>query len=252
MVCIRQALDAAFVARMQQAIDRMLALPSAFGEAYGGDAGGSSFRGDKFMWRRDPDFRDLALASPIPGIAAAVMGSSRVNLFYDHLLVKEPGSEVPTKWHHDQNYWPVDGRQICSIWIAFDSVDQSNGRVSFIRGSHLWRERFQPMDFTRMSPIPDSDYQPLPDIEGNAEKYDIVAWDLEPGDCIVFSGLCLHGAPGNDTIRKRRAVSVRYAGDDVRYAVKRKSISFPEDPGLRHGDRLSGDLFPIAAGHGAV
>ena len=175
------------------------------------------------------------------------MGSARVNLFYDHLLVKQPGSDVPTKWHHDQNYWPVDGRQICSIWIALDRVDRSNGRVGFVRGSHHWPQRFQPMDFTSMSPVPDPDYQPVPDIDGNRDAYEILAWDLEPGDCVVFSGLCLHGAPGNETARTRRAVSVRYTGDDVRFAVKRKSISFPHDPGLRHGDRLSGDI-SVAAG----
>ena len=103
------------------------------------------------------------------------------------------------------------------------------------------------MDFTRMSAVLDPDYQPVPDIDGNPGDYEILAWDLEPGDCVVFSGLCLHGAPGNQTTRTRRAVSVRYTGDDVRFAVKRKSIPFPYDPGLRHGDRLSGDLFPIAA-----
>jgi len=245
-VCIRQAIDQTLVTRLQDATERVLASPSRFGEAYGGEAGVSSFRGDKFMWMRDPDFRTLALNSNVPDIAAAVMSSSRVNLFYDHLLVKQPGSDVPTKWHNDQNYWPVEGRQICSIWIALDPVDQSNGRVGFVRGSHLWPQRFQPMDFTRMSPILDSDYQPVPDIDGHPGDYEILAWDLEPGDCVVFSGLCLHGAPGNETTRTRRAVSVRYTGDDVRFAVKHKSIPFPQDPGLCHGDKLSGDLFPIA------
>jgi ectoine hydroxylase-related dioxygenase (phytanoyl-CoA dioxygenase family) len=246
-VCIRRALDHDLVARLQEATERVLSSPSRFGEAYGGEAGASSFRGDKFMWMRDPDFHALALASDVPHIAAAVMNSSRVNLFYDHLLVKQPGSDVPTKWHNDQNYWPIEGRQICSVWIALDHVDQSNGRVGFVRGSHLWSQSFQPMDFTRMSPIIDPDYLPVPDIDGNPSDYEILAWDLEPGDCVVFSGLCLHGAPGNQTTRTRRAVSVRYTGDDVRFAVKRKSIPFPHDPGLRHGDKLSGDLFPIAA-----
>jgi ectoine hydroxylase-related dioxygenase (phytanoyl-CoA dioxygenase family) len=244
-VCIRQAVDPEQIARLREATARVLATPSRFGEAYGGDAGASSFRGDKFMWMRDPEFRALALGSNLPAIAAGVMGSANVNLFYDHLLVKQPGSEVPTKWHNDQNYWPVSGRQICSIWVAFDPVDQLNGRVCFVRGSHLWSERFEAMDFTQMQAVPDPDYRPVPDIDADPDKYDVVAWNLEPGDCVVFSGLCLHAAPGNNTTRMRRAVSVRYVGDDVRWAIKRKSIPFPHDPGLAHGERLSGEQFPI-------
>jgi ectoine hydroxylase-related dioxygenase (phytanoyl-CoA dioxygenase family) len=246
VTCVRGAVGSDDVRRLQEAVDRVLAAPSRFGEAYGGDAGAASFRGDKFMWMRDPDFRWLALESAVPKVAARVMGSASVHLFYDHLLVKEPGSEVPTKWHNDQNYWPVQGTQICSVWLACDPVDGANGRVEFVRGSHRWAGRYQPMDFTRMAAIADPGFEPVPDIDVNRAAFDIAAWDLAPGDCLIFSGLCIHGATGNHATRRRRAVSVRYLGDDVRWAVKAKSIPFPTAPGLAHGDLVRGDLFPLA------
>lgn len=86
------------------------------------------------MWMRDPDFRAFAMESTLPAIAAGLVGSPTVNLFYDHLLVKEPGSDVPTRWHHDQNYWPCVGSQCLSIWVALDKVDAGNGRWSSSAG----------------------------------------------------------------------------------------------------------------------
>ncbi len=247
IVCVRGALDPAWVERMRGAVERVLAAPSEFGERYG-DPARASFLGDKFMWMRDPDFRDFAMASTLPAIAAGLVGSPTVNLFYDHLLVKEPGSDVPTRWHHDQNYWPCVGSQCLSIWVALDRVDAGNGRVEFIRGSHRWKQRFQPMNFTDMAPIADPDYEPIPDIEADRAAYDIVAYDLEPGDCVVFSALTVHGASGNAAgDRRRRAVAVRYTGDDVRFAVKRAVIKLPTDPGLAHGDRMGGAQFPLIA-----
>ena len=35
------------------------------------------------------------------------------------------------------NYWPAEGRQICSMWMAFDTVELDNGGLEFVRGSHL-------------------------------------------------------------------------------------------------------------------
>lgn len=40
---------------------------------------------------------------------------------------------------------------------------------------------------------------------------------VEPGDLTVHHARTLQGAPPNRSDRRRRAVSVRYCGDDVRY-----------------------------------
>ena len=40
-------------------------------------------------------------------------GSEKANIFYDHLLVKEPGTNAETPWHNDTSYWHVEGKDIC-------------------------------------------------------------------------------------------------------------------------------------------
>ena len=57
-----------------------------------------------------------------PGKLLSFSGSKTVRLFHEHVLVKEPGADVPTPWHHDQPYYCVDGRQNVSLWAPLDPV----------------------------------------------------------------------------------------------------------------------------------
>ena len=137
--------------------------------------------------------------------------------------------------------------QVCSVWIAFDHVDQSNGAMEFVAGSHRSGRRYQPFDFRHTDAVAMDEFEPLPDVDAHRNEFRIVTWDLEPGDAVVFSALTLHGAAGNDTWdRRRRALSIRYTGDDARFIRRKKMIRLVRDPGLRVGDRMDCELFPVA------
>jgi len=84
------------------------------------------------------------------------------------------------------------------------------------------------------------------DIDGNPDRYDILQWDLAPGDALCFSFRTLHGAPGNSSPSRRRGFSARWVGDDVRFIERpgRTSPPFP-DIDLADGDRLRNDWFPV-------
>lgn len=244
-VCIRGLLDAGWVERMRAAIDRVEHNPGPFRERYSPQDPGM-FLSEKFLWTFDPDFRAVVFESAEAEVAGRLMQSNKINVFYDHLMVKDPGAVSPTPWHQDVNYWPVEGRQICSIWIPFDRVDLDNGGVEFVAGSHRTGHRYQPFDFRGSDAVETSEFEKLPDVESHREEYRILYWDLEPGDALVFDGLTLHGAAGNTTAtRRRRALSVRYAGDDARFIQRKKMIKLLRDPGLKPGDPLDSDLFPV-------
>lgn len=245
VVRIRGLIDGAWVERLRGATDRVRAQTGDFSERYASDGAGE-FHSDKFMWDRDPDFRAYALESAAPRVAAALMRASSVNLFYDHLLVKEPGTTSGTPWHQDMNYWPVEGDQVCSIWLALDTVKLDNGGMEFVLASHRAGHRYRPFDFRGTAAVETDEFEPLPDVESNREAFTIRDFDLEPGDAVIFHGLTLHGAPGNTSDRYRRALSVRYTGDDARYIERKKMIRLLRDPGLKTGDRLDSDLFPVA------
>src|SRR5205823_815796 len=89
VVCLRQQLDSRWVDRLRGAIERDLAAPGPNATNFAEGSSAGKFFGDMFMWKQDPDFRDAALASTAPAIAARLMRSVAANFFYDQLFVKE-------------------------------------------------------------------------------------------------------------------------------------------------------------------
>lgn len=244
VVCLRNVLDHGWIERLRDACDRMMETPSAFGGNFNKDSGTGRFFGDLWMWRQDADFRALAFDSPLPDIAAGLMGSRKVNLVWDQLLVKEPDTPLESPWHQDQPYAWADGRQNVSFWVPLDPVTLENGAVEFVRGSHdgPW---FQAKSFHPDRKYESDDYHPLPDINADRTAYDIAYWETEPGDVIAHHLAVLHYARGNHTTARRRATAVRYAGDDAVYAVRKNGPPVLFDPGLAPGDPLDSDLFPV-------
>ena len=66
-------------------------------------------------------------------VAARLMGSRTARFFHEHVLVKEPGATERTPWHHDQPYYPVDGDQNVSMWIALDPVPRAVDLIDAVR-----------------------------------------------------------------------------------------------------------------------
>ena len=240
VACVRGVLDTGWVARMRGAIERIERNPGPFRERYNPDDAGM-FLSEKFMWTFDPDFRASVFDSPAAATVGHLMPATKINIFYDHLMVKDPGATSPTPWHQDLNYWPAEGRQVCSLWVALD-----NGWLEFVRAPHLGGRRYQLFDFRGAGAVETDEFEPLPDIEARRGDFEILSWDLEPGDGVVFSAPTLHAAAGNATAaRRRRALSTRWTGDDARFVRRKKMITLIHDLGLKPGDVLDSDLFPV-------
>jgi ectoine hydroxylase-related dioxygenase (phytanoyl-CoA dioxygenase family) len=237
---------------MRGAVDAEMAGASPTAAEYGDKAG--RFYGDFFLWRRNPAFRAFAFDSPLPEIAARVMNAGRVNLLYDQLFVKEPGSVERTPWHQDLPYWPVEGEQIVSVWVPFDAAGPDNGVVTYVKGSHLWGRTFRPQAFDARNAgaFAASPYAPMPDIDAGSADIELLSWSLEPGDVLIHKGLTIHGAAGNATAdRRRRALALRYTGDDARFSVRPGTFmemasvrAHVPAPDLADGAPMGGELFP--------
>ena len=227
-----------------------IAKPGPNRREYTADGKPGHFFGDYCNWSRITEYEDFARNSPAADIAGALMGSAKVNLFHEHVLVKEPRTQDRTPWHHDQPYYCVDGDDNVSLWIPLDPVPRERA-VEFIRGSHKWGRWFTPTKFVGVDYERDDEgFEDMPDIETERDKYDIVSFGLEPGDCMAFHFRTVHGAPGNaSTDTWRRAVSFRWTGDDARFVVRKGEMSppFMDFKNCHHqpGDLLDSDLFPV-------
>lgn len=234
---------------LRKGVDFNMQNPGPMGREYLEDGQPGRFFGDYCNWQRIDEYRQFMFDSPAAEIAAELMESTTVRIFHEHVLVKEPGTDKVTPWHHDQPYYPVDGRQVCSLWIPLDPVGIETC-PEFIAGSHNWGRWFTPRRFTGTDyQREDSDHETVPDIDAHRDEYDIRHWDLQPGDAIAFHYLTVHGAPSNrSATHRRRGFAARFLGDDTVYAERAGDIS-PPFPGLEQrlkpGDPMHADEFPL-------
>jgi ectoine hydroxylase-related dioxygenase (phytanoyl-CoA dioxygenase family) len=191
--------------------------------------------------------RSFVIRGAAVEVAAALLQSEIVRFFDDQLFVKEPGTRERTAFHQDATYFDADGDQCCVLWIPTDPATQETGALQYLRGSHRSGKSYQPNVFVSQTPMPGAEGDLLPDIEGNPDAFDLVQFDAEPGDIIVHHYKTVHGASGNTSkYQVRRALAVRYTGDDIRF---KKRPWTPARPHLNHnlqdGDELDAADFPV-------
>ena len=69
--------------------------------------------------------------------------------------------------------------------------------------------------------------------------------ELNLGDAVLFNFKTVHGSTGNNTYKSRRAFSMRFIGDDVRFVQRDGPTSPPFDGiNLKTDDLMREDWFP--------
>lgn len=233
-----------WVDTIKAGIERNMASPGPFASENLKQGQSGRFFDDYCNWTRIEEFEDVIRNSQAGQVAAALMESETVQIFHDHVLVKEPGTTLATPWHQDSPYYFVEGEQTLSLWCPVDPVKEASLRM--VAGSHLWEKPVLPTRWASATDFyPDENiYMPVPDPD--AEGMHILEWEMEPGDAVAFHYKTLHGARGNLTDIRRRAFSLRFNGDDARY-VTRAGPTSPPFPGhdMKDGERLREDWFPV-------
>ncbi|MGC6485262.1 MAG: phytanoyl-CoA dioxygenase family protein [Candidatus Puniceispirillales bacterium] len=229
-----------------EGIEENMASPGPYAAENTKDGDTGRFFDDYCNWQRIAAIEKVMRHSPAAAAAAQLMRSSSAQIFHDHVLVKEPGTAKPTPWHQDAPYYFVDGMQNVSFWIPVDPVEEATLRT--IAGSHRWDKMVLPVRWLNEDAFyPDEeDYLPVPDPDRDPDDYEIREWSMQPGDAVAFHFRAVHGARGNMQAARRRALSLRYVGDDARY-VTRPGRTSPPFPGhqMEDGERLREDWFPV-------
>jgi ectoine hydroxylase-related dioxygenase (phytanoyl-CoA dioxygenase family) len=247
---VRGLLDQTWLDLIAEGVEYNRQHPSEWSHWYTSPDEAVGFWTDYVTWPDVEQYRRVAFESPLADAAAALMRSTTVRFFHEHVLVKEPGATERTPWHHDQPYYCIDGDMNVSLWIALDRVPAGAG-MRFIAGSHRWDRWFVPRKFIDHTPYADAPegYELVPDLDAeiDAGRHDVLSFDVEPGDVIAFHYRTLHDAPGNQLADRRRAVSFRWVGDDARFATRPWQVSPPYEPDdLDVGGPLGDDpRFPV-------
>lgn len=102
------------------------------------ESSGGGFAPRKVMnpFTKDPAFARFALSKKLRGLLEAIVGKP-VLLASDQIFLKPPlhGSAKP--YHQDNAYFRcTPGDEVITAWIALDDVDEANGCLRYIDGSH--------------------------------------------------------------------------------------------------------------------
>lgn len=126
-----------------------------------------------------------------------------------------------------------------------DPVTRESSGLMYVRGSHRWNQRFKAISPDYVAAIIDEEMDDVPDINADPGRYELLDWEMEPGDILMFHPLTLHGSYGNShRTRRRRALALRWTGDDVVWAPssKRMPVHYRHDSVV--GGELRGAAFP--------
>lgn len=157
--------------------------------------------------RRDPHW--LALARDLLG--------EEVHVHDPEWFDKPPGEAAPTPPHQDNYYFNLTPPNVLTIWRAPAAVDEENGCVRSLPGSHLKRVRLHGEASVLGFSQGITDYVP----ENHAREE---PRRLPPGDTSVHHGLAVHRAdPNRSADRRRRAFALVAHGvgsrrDEAAYA----------------------------------
>lgn len=243
VVYLPQVIDVAWVEKARHAIQEVIDNPGP--RRIEGAEDGGRFAIESGVWQRNAKFHDFIFESPAAAIAARILRSDKVNLLYDQMLVKEPGTSVPTSWHQDGASWPVHGENICTIWMGLDEVTQESGGMKYLKGGHLGKRYGSYVNVVKHTPdavnLQDArcpDYDTVPGSE-------VVHWDVIPGDVLIHHMWMPHSAGGNfHSDRRRRAYTTRWAADDVKFQEGNFQFRPPASSTLKDGDPLDSEFFP--------
>ena len=263
-ICLRNVFSEKWVALAAEGIRKNIEHPSALFQRMSGDDGGD-FLSDMWARRYIEEFEEFALQSPAASIAAQCLRTDRVRLLQDTWFSKSPGTFERTPWHHDN----VVLGPFCSVWVALDQIPRE-ATLEFVRASHTWDQLLMPKSFFEQNADDnatsaeqfyveyhgkiglrsDGDiFSPVPDIEADRDAFDIIAWDMEPGDCLVFHARTLHGSPGNSLAHDTRRMVTRWVDRTAVLAphgepVVQQLIEADFDVELKVGQPISGAMFP--------
>src|SRR5262245_55387376 len=171
-------------------------------------------------WWADPDLAALAAHPRLAEIAAALLGAPSVRLWQDQLLYKPPGDAATTTigWHQDWASWDTVASHgaFVTAWVAFDDVDDDNGAMQMIPGSHHWGLVPGGSNFFAT----DRDEQLAGLRERGAEPRSMV---MEAGQVSFHHPLTFHGSGPNTSDRVRRSLAIHFVDASVT-AVSREGI----------------------------
>lgn len=188
------------------------------------------------IWEASGAYKSLTRNEKIVEEIAQLTGASVLKVWHDQIQYKPSETGGVNMWHQDAPLWPIILPMTeVSAWVALDDVDESNGCMSMVPGSHQWGNQ---MDFIREL----DSYEAMPDAFEDKEVK-VIRRPVKKGEVHYHHALTWHGSHANTSDRPRRAIAIHYMTDETRFVASGEHVmkSFVE---VQDGEVMKGDHFP--------
>jgi phytanoyl-CoA hydroxylase len=156
---------------------------------------------------KDEHFRRFALNLQLRELLAGIIGKP-VLLLFDQVFLKPPRHGSAKPYHQDNAYFlchPDD--EVITAWIALDDVDEANGCLRYIDGSHR-------LPILAHNEIKGEKYNLMPDETDIDFSRESLA-PVKKGGVVLHHSKALHTSHRNTSNRWRRAYATHWATADV-------------------------------------
>ena len=259
VVLLKNMFDAQWIEVLNQGLIKNTENPTHRARTWDRDAEGRTMFWDSQAWQGVDEYQQFIFNSPAAQLAGKLLRATEINFFFDAVFVRSPGTQFATPWHQDEPYWSIEGYDTCTIWMPLVPVKKENA-LAYVPGSHLSDQVFDQYNFGDLNPDGKSEVDQvdfsgiaeaaIPDIDANRERFGVVSWDMEPGDCVAFNSRILHGGSGKlEKDRELRVFTSKWLGDDARIKFRECGMdpdhsAIMTEYGLKPGDRPGTDLYP--------
>lgn len=147
----------------------------------------------------DPYFEGLLRGSKIEELAKVLLGENTGQGFVEYFN-KPPRIGKPTPPHQDCYYFMLTPPKAITFWIPLEDVDEENGCLRYVRGSH--KRGMRPHGRTKTLGFS----QGITDFGTEEDILNEISVPAERGDVLVHDGLTIHQAGGNKSSTRSRSV----------------------------------------------
>lgn len=187
----------------------------------------------------------LVLHPLIGRIAAGLAGVGGIRLWHDQLLYKPPrsGTGGTIGWHQDKGYWRcLDNDGALTAWVALDDVDEENGCMEVVPGSHAWgllsEDHFYQQDIDEQTKR----------IEAKTGRGFTTRSCVLGAGCVSFHHcMTVHGSRANISSRPRISIAIHLIPDGTGYRAGTESDDHTSNTLRRpkNGETYAGPYFPV-------
>jgi ectoine hydroxylase-related dioxygenase (phytanoyl-CoA dioxygenase family) len=189
------------------------------------------------IWEASEPFQRLVRRADIVRDVAQLTGATELRLWHDQIQYKPATVGGANMWHQDAPYWPII-RPMTQVtaWVALDDVDEGNGCMRMIPGSHRWGNQ---IDF--LHTIKNFDDMPS---EWNGHALEIKSCPVTRGEVHFHHALTWHGSGKNTSGRPRRAIALHYMTQESHF-FDGSSHPMKQFVEVAEGEPLRGEHFPL-------